>query len=148
MRTIVIILTLTASLSCAGQGWTVSTLKSYYDALLEERDKKMEQKFTSLELAVTKANDATEKRFESVNEFRLTLTDQQRTFVPRSEYEAGHKVLEDKLTAIATDIEKIKNTKQGGSTTVAYLAAGISLFVAIIALSRNFIASITQKSKG
>ena len=47
--------------------------------------------------AVSKAELASEKRFESVNEFRATLSDQQRTLFPRAEAEAIFKSLEAKL---------------------------------------------------
>lgn len=36
--------------------------------------------------AVTKAEMATERRFESVNEFRQTLSDQAGTFISRTEF--------------------------------------------------------------
>ena|SRR5580693_1783506 len=54
--------------------------------------------------AVLKAELATEKRFEAVNEFRATLADQQRTLMPRSEAEAITKALEAKLDAIAKNL--------------------------------------------
>ena len=118
------------------QQWTLLTLKAYYD-----------QKFESLQVAVNKADAATEKRFESVNEFRGTLSDQQRTFLPRAEYEAGIKTTTDDILDLKTRLNKIENLKQGGSTTLAYIVSGVSLLIALIALSRNFIASIIQKPK-
>ena len=41
----------------------------------------------SAEKAVTKAELAADKRFEAVNEFRQTLSDQTATFMPRTEAE-------------------------------------------------------------
>ncbi len=71
-------------------GKDVSIL-DHVKALLEEKDKRDEQRFQAqtgainaalqaAEKAVTKAENATEKRFDSVNEFRQTLTDQTKTF--------------------------------------------------------------------
>jgi len=79
------------------------------DAMFSERDKRYEQKFTDLKVAldsaiaerdkstlaalaaqkeaVNKAEASSEKRFEGVNEFRSTLSDQQRTLMPRAEAE-------------------------------------------------------------
>lgn len=51
----------------------------------------------SADRAVSKAELASEKRFESVNEFRATLADQQRTLMPRSESEANNRALSEKL---------------------------------------------------
>ena len=47
--------------------------------------------------AVQKAEAATEKRFESVNEFRGALDNQQRTLIQRSEVEAVIKGVEEKI---------------------------------------------------
>src|SRR5687768_2375402 len=46
--------------------------------------------------AVTKAETAYDKRFEAVNEFRGTLSDQQRTLMPRAEAELRLDTLEQK----------------------------------------------------
>jgi hypothetical protein len=64
--------------------------------LSEEREKRYEQRFADAETAtsaalaaaekaVTKAEIAADKRFESVNEFRQALTDQTGTFITRVE---------------------------------------------------------------
>jgi hypothetical protein len=52
---------------------------------------------TSAERAVLKAENASEKRFEGVNEFRAQLGDQQRTLMPRAEYESQNNALKDRL---------------------------------------------------
>jgi ElaB/YqjD/DUF883 family membrane-anchored ribosome-binding protein len=57
-----------------GRGWTFETLYSF-----------MQQRFLDMAVAVEKANQASEKRFDSVNEFRNALKDQQQTFVTRGE---------------------------------------------------------------
>jgi pyruvate-formate lyase len=62
----------------------------------DERDRRYEQRFLAQEQAakiaidaankaLDKADSATANRFESVNEFRQTLTDQTATFMPRPE---------------------------------------------------------------
>lgn len=55
--------------------------------------------------AVTKAETAAEKRFESVNEFRSTLSDQQATFMPRGEATALFKSHDEKLSAIQSNYD-------------------------------------------
>src|ERR1043166_8730510 len=78
--------------------------------MLEERDKRYDERYEGRQKwfeaqlfavekanllametnqrAIEKAEIATEKRFDAVNEFRNTLSDQQRTFMPRAEIEA------------------------------------------------------------
>jgi hypothetical protein len=62
------------------------------------RDASMTANQTAKE-AVNKAETASEKRFDGVNEFRQTLADQQRTLMPRSEVDVIIKGLEDKIAA-------------------------------------------------
>jgi hypothetical protein len=82
-------------------------LKAFKE-LMEERDRRYGERFqstdektglalTSSEKAVTKAEVATEKRFDSVNEFRGSLKDQAATLIPRVEADARFKTLEDKI---------------------------------------------------
>jgi hypothetical protein len=51
----------------------------------------------SADRAVTKAEIASEKRFEGVNEFRAQLGDQQRTLMPRAEAENRLAAMADKI---------------------------------------------------
>ena len=78
-------------------GWTVDTLHSHVVRLLQESDKRYEQRFqaqeksvkdalASADRAVNKAETASEKRLDSVNEFRKTLSDQTGTFLTRAEF--------------------------------------------------------------
>lgn len=53
------------------------------------------------EKAVTKAETAAEKRFESVNEFRAQLTDQAATFVSRLEADARRAESDARIAALA-----------------------------------------------
>lgn len=143
-----------------GNVWTLEALKEHYDALiklqnddfnqlLKERDERMVQRYNSMELAVNKAEVATEKRFEGVNEFRAQLGDQSRTLMPRIEtevliknindkIETSNKSINDKITALTTKIEKTENVKAGGSAMVAYIIAGISLIITVITLLAKF----------
>jgi len=72
------------------------------------------------EKAIVKAESATEKRFENVNEFRETLSDQSATLLSRTEYQVQHQALLDKLasdekliTLLRTDIVALQT--RGGS---------------------------------
>lgn len=99
--------------------WTVETVLAHVQALREADDRRYEQRFSeqkdavntafaaqkeatsaallAADRAVQKAEAASEKRFESVNEFRATLTDQQRTFIPRAEVDVIVRGVEEKI---------------------------------------------------
>jgi hypothetical protein len=117
----------------------INSQKEFIDAILKERDERLSQKFESLATAINKAESATEKRFESVNEFRSTLTDQQKTFVSSAEYKSAHQSLIDLITSniktlgdvILTQkerIDKIDNMKAGGQN-IWILIVGVVGFI-------------------
>jgi hypothetical protein len=102
---------------------------------------------TAADRAVNKAEVAAEKRFESVNEFRNTLADQQRTLMPRSEAEILFKSLTEKIDANIQAMAKIEAAKTGAREVSGYVLtiAGIGLtLIAIlipsaIAIALHFI---------
>ena len=76
-------------------------------ALMDERDKRYQGIFAAMkdrtelalaasEKAIIKAETATEKRFESVNEFRGSMKDQAALLMSRAEAEAKFKAIEEK----------------------------------------------------
>ena len=67
--------------------WTVETLKAHYDQRFIDQDRAVQAALNAAEKAVTKAETASEKRFDAVNEFRAQLADQAQTFIPRAEAE-------------------------------------------------------------
>ncbi len=56
---------------------------------------------SNAEKATQKAEAAAERRFDSVNEFRQTLSDQALSFLTRAEYDAAHGALADRVTTSA-----------------------------------------------
>jgi len=115
-------------------GWTVDTLRSHLLAKFDEKDLRDEQRFQAqqdaiqqaldaAEKAVAKAETATEKRFDSVNEFREQLSDQAVTFMPRKEAQVlidsqNEKlaVIEARMNHLGISIERI-NAQQLGAVT-------------------------------
>lgn len=110
-----------------------------FKELMEERDRRHEARFdstdekTSLALnasekAVTKAEMATEKRFDSVNEFRAQLKDQAALLIPREEANA-------KFTSLEEKIEDLKKTGvQKSQFDLRTLLTVISIIMAFVAL--------------
>jgi hypothetical protein len=57
-------------------------------------------RFQSIAQAVDKAESAAEKRFESINEMRGMVTDAASRFMPRTEYEAAHQAMVEKVESL------------------------------------------------
>jgi len=66
-----------------GQIWTLEAFKEYAESRFEGIQREVKLALDAAQTAVTKAETATEKRFDAVNEFRGQLSDQAASFMPR-----------------------------------------------------------------
>jgi hypothetical protein len=91
--------------------WTFESIFTHFERRFADKETKdierfqAQEKMTSVALAaadraVLKAEAAVEKRFESVNEFRGTLEDQQRTFMQKAEAIAIIDSLKEKVAKL------------------------------------------------
>lgn len=98
------------------------------------------------EKAITKAEVATEKRFESVNEFRAQLSDQTRTFMPRTESLQRHEQSGEKIVALETrhaaDISQINSRLDLSAGRSSGLDKGWAMLIGVIALAGTVIAIV------
>ncbi len=131
-------------------GWTTDTLRAHLMHIIDERDRRYEQRYgqqeanlstamtaqekavqaalASSEKAVTKAEIAAEKRFDAVNEFRGQLSDQARDFMPRNEAELLVKALAEKIDTLTG------TRSQGLNVAVGYVLGAAGAVVAVVAL--------------
>lgn len=134
--------------------WTIEAIKEYFLKLIEQHEKRVDQKFTSIEKAVKLANRANEKRFENTNEWRASYEDliqqmqkliqtMQRDYIPRTEFdksldatrekhETAVKTLSDQIKNVNTQIESTQNRKVGSGLMWVYVVSGIGLLISII----------------
>lgn len=68
--------------------------------------------------AINKSESATEKRFESVNEFRAQLADQTRTFMPRTESISRHDRSAEQIEALVKAIADLRDRIQTQSNSL------------------------------
>lgn len=136
--------------SCCGDG---NDLKELFESqianvntLIDANDKNYNQRFENViqattaalnaaDRAVNKAEFASEKRFDAVNEFRATLADQQRNLMPRNEVEILIKGLNEKIDSlnITTISRQSKDTGQKEGIGIVALVAGVvSIVVEIL----------------
>ena len=100
-------------------GWTVDTLREHIgqritdqgaalNRRMDDADKAIQAALVSAEKAVAKAENAAERRFEGVNEFRKALSDQTATFIPRAEYETALAALAARVNANAERVAALE----------------------------------------
>lgn len=133
-------------------GWTIDTLHVMLMKVMDERDRRHEQRFDAQEKAVLKAETATEKRFEGVNEFRQALADQTRESPTRIEVDAQYKSLSDqisnaqksledkaasnsaRISALEGDMKALSGQSRGVQQQWGYIFAAVGAITAIAAV--------------
>lgn len=132
--------------------WTVDSLKSHHDACLRyesklaelrhlqlltsieyeaklsaERDRRYAERFAAQEAATAYMRQVT-------NEFRGQLSDQQTTFITRTETLARAQSNADKIDALTTRIDRTEGRSGGMSAGWGYLVAAVGLAATVIAI--------------
>lgn len=142
------------------QDWTTGTLKVYHDekietlgqlfhklresdqialqAALVAQEKAVAAALTAAKEAVLKAETAAEKRFESVNEFRQSLADQTATLLPRTEYDAAHQSVVEKIDGLTDRMNRKDGQSTGSDKTIAYIVTAISLGFGVVGMILAF----------
>src|ERR1700679_3792438 len=83
---------------------TLISLREYVDIRFDAQEKAVGAALAAADRAVGKAELASEKRFESMNEFRGALADSARLLMPRAESEQVTKVLATKVELLETRV--------------------------------------------
>lgn len=133
------------------------SLREYLCALLDEAEKRenerfrhmketVEAAFASAQTAITKADIATEKRFEGVNEFRAALSDQAAQFITRDSMNSLADKLNAQIERNREDIDGLSkrlDLREGQSAgsrltggyvvTVATLGIGVIVMLVVLA---------------
>jgi len=121
-------------------------------SIIDERDRRYDQRFidskeavnTALSAAkeavnaaliaakeaVLKAENASEKRFESVNEFRKTLSDQQTQFATKADL----KYLAEKIATLEAIVNQNTNRSDGIASAWGYVGAALGIVGVLIGI--------------
>jgi hypothetical protein len=112
----------------------ISVQEKANDQRFEAQERAVAAALASAKEAVTKAEVAAEKRFDSVNEFRGQLKDQTATLIPRTEVIALLKSLQEKTQDNELRINQIISRTEGANWLWAIICAtGGLLFGACLA---------------
>jgi hypothetical protein len=131
--------------------WTTDSLKEYIEqrfmdadktvqAALVAQEKAVAAALTAAKEAVDKANTAGEKRFDAVNEFRGQLADQTATLMPRMEYAAQHKALEDRVAELTDRVNRAEGSSRGVDKSWGVFVAIVGIAIAAVSLILAFVA--------
>ncbi len=97
----------------------------------------VDEAFENAQKAIDKADTATEKRFEGVNEFRAALSDQAAQFITRDALEATADKIETQIQQQRKDIDALARRLdlREGQSVGTRLTTGVLVTVATIAIA-------------
>lgn len=113
---------------------TVISLREYVDVRLEALEKGMNAAINAAQKAVDKAEVASERRFEGVNEFRAALNDNARLLMPRSEAEQIFNAMTEKIEVLNARINSREDRGAGMNQGWIILVAAIGVIGTIVAV--------------
>jgi hypothetical protein len=129
--------------------WTVDILHAHILAILDEREKRNDQRFTDMqtalqaalaasEKAVIKAEVATEKRFEGVNEFRSMVNDLVAGKIDRAEFMLAIASLRERYDDLNDRVTRSEGKGSGKDALWAYIVGAIGVLAAVVAVVSRF----------
>jgi len=84
------------------------SLREYLENRIDNLEKTLLERYSTQEKTTANVLSANEKRLDSMNEFRETLRDQNRTFITRTDHESLIASFQKDIDRIDDDIESLK----------------------------------------
>ncbi len=88
------------------------SLRDYFDAILKERQERLDERFVAQEQAINKATSSLETRLILLNELRAGV-------LTRAEYDSKHELLNHQIA----DLEKWRANIMGRAVAIALIGA-------------------------
>jgi len=110
------------------------SLREYVDIRFDAQEKAVQSALASADRAVAKAESASDKRFDGVNEFRSSLNDQTRTLMPRAEYEQAMRAMNEKIDILTARVNTRDDRGRGIGDFAGWIVAVAGVLLAIVAL--------------
>ena len=117
---------------------TLISLREYVDTRFDAQKEAVNAALAASDRAVNKAEMASEKRFDSVNEFRAALNDSARLLMPRLECEQRFAALEKMISDLKTTVEANSNKDEGKNLGFLKVVTGISLLANLVLITYYF----------
>lgn len=136
----------------SSEDWLLSLVQQMVIGILDERDRRYQERFEAQQQALGKVEQATEKRFESVNEFRKAMGDRDILYMPRAEAMSQytsilekidgharedlgtHSAMNQRIEAVGKRVDNFDGTITGSRTTLITIAGLATFLVAAIVI--------------
>ena len=106
-----------------------------FQVLVSSQAEKVKLALDAADKAVSKAEQATEKRFESVNEFRASLADQSATLVTRTEFISKVEAVAEKLSDLTDRLNRAEGKGAGIGALWGWIVGAIGLLSTVVVVA-------------
>jgi len=100
------------------------SLERHFDKVVADLEKRIDQRFDLMQLAVSKAEVAANERADKANEWRAQYNDQEKIFLRKDEFNIEHR-------AVLNEVKSVEN-KVAGVSKIVYIGLGIWVVVQIL----------------
>ncbi len=111
------------------KGWTFSAFETYVDNRFVTSEEAVKTAMSAAEKATIKAETAADKRFDSVNEFREAMKDQQSKFADKEQSDFRLGALDKRINAI--ELAASASDAKGKGVWLLAVIIGQGLLIAI-----------------
>lgn len=111
-----------------------SSLKDQIQASVVANDLRVREAFAAAEKAIDKQDSASEKRFDSINEFRAQLTDQAAEFVRQDLYSASNETIRKDVELLKQQIAAGGGVDAGAADQTRRFYGAVAVLVSAAAL--------------
>lgn len=119
-------------------GWTVDTLHVHLQKQIADLRTLLDERYSTQTRNVDSALAAVDKRFDAVNEFRQTLSDQTSSFMPRIEAEARMTAFDIQLRALNQIVTRHQGRTTGMDKSWVMLVGAVGVIATLVALVSRF----------
>jgi len=109
------------------------------EMLIEEKCKRIDDRFITIEEARNLALKAMDTRLATMNEFREALRDTQSRFFTKPEHEAYMKSTEIELRALQDFKLSLETKANQSAVNVALVISGIGILLSIVSIAKEFL---------
>jgi hypothetical protein len=125
-------------------GWTIETLFYHFTRIVDDLGRRIDERVLAAEKAATlalgssekaiaKAEYASEKRFEGVNEFRGALSDASRNNITRAEVEKQFEAVTDKVKDLGDRLNRSEGRTLGHDQSKTDNNRNYALIISVVA---------------
>jgi anion-transporting ArsA/GET3 family ATPase len=119
------------------KGWTFSAFETYVDNRFVTSEEAVKTAMSAAEKATIKAETAADKRFDSVNEFREAMKDQQNKFADKDQSDFRLGALDKRLNQLENAQAATTAKGQGVWLIAVIVAQGLLIGIALAAFFKH-----------